>query len=36
MVYLGGMGSLSGSILAAMLFTVLLEALRPCRLSSGW
>ncbi len=32
MVYLGGMGSLSGSILAAMLFTVLLEALRPLQI----
>ncbi|MFH0731141.1 MAG: branched-chain amino acid ABC transporter permease [Pseudomonadota bacterium] len=28
MVYLGGMGSLSGSVLAAVLFTLLLEALR--------
>ncbi len=32
MVYLGGMGSLSGSVLAAMLFTVLLEALRPLQI----
>ena len=32
MVYLGGMGSLSGSILAAILFTVLLEALRPLQI----
>ncbi|MBC7357508.1 MAG: branched-chain amino acid ABC transporter permease [Desulfacinum sp.] len=29
MVYLGGMGSLSGSVLSAVLFTVLLELLRP-------
>jgi branched-chain amino acid transport system permease protein len=29
MVYLGGMGSLSGSVLSAVLFTVLLEVLRP-------
>lgn len=29
MVYLGGMGSLSGSILSAIFFTVLLEVLRP-------
>ncbi|MBZ0292426.1 MAG: branched-chain amino acid ABC transporter permease [Anaerolineae bacterium] len=29
MVYLGGMGSISGSILAAVIFTLLLEALRP-------
>jgi branched-chain amino acid transport system permease protein len=28
MVYLGGMGSISGAILSAMLFTLLLEALR--------
>ncbi len=28
MVYLGGMGSLSGSVLSAILFTVLVEALR--------
>jgi branched-chain amino acid transport system permease protein len=29
MVYLGGMGSLSGSVLSAVLFTVALEVLRP-------
>ena len=29
MVYLGGMGSLSGSFIAAVLFTALLEVLRP-------
>ncbi len=29
MVYLGGMGSISGSIIAAVLFTILVEALRP-------
>jgi len=29
MVYLGGMGSLSGSVLSAVLFTVILELLRP-------
>ncbi len=29
MVYLGGMGSISGSIIAAVLFTLLIEALRP-------
>ena len=29
MVYLGGMGSISGSIVAAVVFTVLIEALRP-------
>ena len=29
MVYLGGMGSLSGSVLAAILFTVMLEFLKP-------
>jgi len=29
MVYLGGMGSLTGSIVAAVIFTILLEALRP-------
>lgn len=28
MVYLGGMGSLSGSVLSAILFTILIEALR--------
>lgn len=32
MVYLGGMGSLSGSILAAILFTLLLEVLRPLQI----
>lgn len=32
MVYLGGMGSLSGSILAAVLFTILLELLRPLQI----
>jgi branched-chain amino acid transport system permease protein len=29
MVYLGGMGSISGSVIAAVLFTVLVEAMRP-------
>lgn len=29
MVYLGGMGSISGSVIAAMIFTILIEALRP-------
>jgi branched-chain amino acid transport system permease protein len=29
MVYLGGMGSISGSVIAAVIFTVLIEALRP-------
>lgn len=29
MVYLGGMGSISGSIVAAVIFTILIEALRP-------
>ena len=29
MVYLGGVGSISGSILGATLFTVLMEMLRP-------
>lgn len=29
MVYLGGMGSISGSIIAAVVFTLLIEALRP-------
>lgn len=29
MVYLGGMGSISGSVIAAFLFTILIEALRP-------
>jgi branched-chain amino acid transport system permease protein len=32
MVYLGGMGSLSGSILSAAFFTILLEALRPLQI----
>ncbi|MDK2921046.1 MAG: branched-chain amino acid transport system permease protein [Desulfonauticus sp.] len=32
MVYLGGMGSLSGSVLAAILFTFLLELLRPLQI----
>ncbi len=32
MVYLGGMGSLSGSVLSAVLFTLLLEILRPLQL----
>ncbi len=32
MVYLGGMGSLSGAILSAILFTVLLELLRPLQI----
>ena len=32
MVYLGGMGSLSGSVLSAVLFTLLLELLRPLEL----
>jgi len=32
MVYLGGMGSLSGSVLSAILFTFLLEALRPLQI----
>jgi branched-chain amino acid transport system permease protein len=32
MVYLGGMGSLSGSVLSAALFTLLLEILRPLQL----
>ncbi len=32
MVYLGGMASLSGSILSAILFTLLLEALRPLQI----
>jgi branched-chain amino acid transport system permease protein len=32
MVYLGGMGSLSGSVLSAVLFTVLLELLRPLQI----
>jgi len=29
MVYLGGMGSLSGSVLSAIVFTLALELLRP-------
>jgi branched-chain amino acid transport system permease protein len=32
MVYLGGMGSLSGSVLSAMFFSVLLELLRPAQI----
>lgn len=32
MVYLGGMGSLSGSILSAIVFTVVLEAFRPLQM----
>jgi ABC-type branched-chain amino acid transport system, permease component len=32
MVYLGGMGSLSGSVLSAFIFTVLLELLRPAQI----
>ncbi len=32
MVYLGGMGSLSGSVLSAILFTILLELLRPLQI----
>jgi branched-chain amino acid transport system permease protein len=32
MVYLGGMGSLGGSILSAIFFTILLEALRPLQI----
>ncbi len=32
MVYLGGMGSLSGSVLSAILFTLILEVLRPLQL----
>jgi branched-chain amino acid transport system permease protein len=32
MVYLGGMGSLSGSVLSAILFTLLLEVLRPLQI----
>ncbi len=32
MVYLGGMGSLTGSILSAVLFTLLLELLRPLQI----
>jgi branched-chain amino acid transport system permease protein len=29
MVYLGGMGSLSGSVISAIVFTILLELLKP-------
>lgn len=32
MVYLGGMGSLSGAVLSAVLFTILLELLRPLQI----
>ena len=32
MVYLGGMGSLSGSVLSAILITLLMEALRPLQI----
>ncbi len=32
MVYLGGMASLSGSVLSAILFTILLELLRPLQI----
>jgi branched-chain amino acid transport system permease protein len=32
MVYLGGMGSLSGSVLSAIFFTFLLELLRPLQI----
>lgn len=32
MVYLGGMGSLSGSVLSAVVFTLMLELLRPLQL----
>ncbi|MDC7226012.1 MAG: branched-chain amino acid ABC transporter permease [Spirochaetales bacterium] len=32
MVYLGGMGSLSGSVLSAIIFTILLEAMRPLQI----
>lgn len=32
MVYLGGMASLSGSVISAILFTILLEALRPLQI----
>ncbi len=32
MVYLGGMGSLSGAVFSAILFTVLLELLRPLQI----
>lgn len=33
MVYLGGMGSLSGSVLSAILFTLVLEAFRPLQVA---
>ena len=36
MVILGGMGSLSGSVLAAILLTVMLEALRPTTLAKAF
>jgi len=32
MVYLGGMGSLSGSVLSAVIFTLMLELLRPLQI----
>jgi branched-chain amino acid transport system permease protein len=32
MVYLGGMASLSGAVMSAILFTVLLELLRPLQI----
>ena len=32
MVYLGGMGSISGSIIAAVVFTLMLELLRPLQI----
>ncbi|MDC7219282.1 MAG: branched-chain amino acid ABC transporter permease [Spirochaetales bacterium] len=32
MVYLGGMGSLSGSVLSAVFFTILLELMRPLQI----
>lgn len=32
MVYLGGMGSLSGSVMSAVIFTILLELLRPAQI----
>lgn len=32
MVYLGGMGSLSGSVISAFIFTILLELLRPAQI----
>jgi branched-chain amino acid transport system permease protein len=31
MVYLGGIGSIAGSILGAATYTILLEVLRPCK-----